>query len=37
MIEVAIILSGIIGRWEDFRIILLLLLLNAFVGFWQES
>ncbi len=37
MIEVAIILSGIIGRWEDVGIILSLLLLNAFAGLWQEN
>lgn len=37
MIEVAIILSAIIQRWEDFLIISILLLLNAVVGFWQEN
>jgi H+-transporting ATPase len=36
MIEAALILSGAIGRWEDFGIIMVLLLLNAGVGFWQE-
>jgi H+-transporting ATPase len=36
MIEVAAILSAIIGHWEDFGIIMVLLLLNAVVGFWQE-
>ncbi len=36
MIEAAAILSAIIGRWEDFTIILILLALNAGVGFWQE-
>ncbi len=36
MIEVAAILSAIIHHWEDFWIILILLLLNAVVGFWQE-
>lgn len=37
MIEVAIILSAIIHHWEDFAIILALLLINAVVGFWQEN
>jgi H+-transporting ATPase len=36
MIEAALILSAAIGRWEDFGIIMVLLLLNAGVGFWQE-
>jgi len=36
MIEVAAILSAIIHHWEDFVIILILLGLNAIVGFWQE-
>ncbi len=36
MIEVAAILSAVVHHWEDFWIILVLLLLNAVVGFWQE-
>ncbi len=36
MIEVAAVLSVIIKHWEDFWIILALLLLNAVVAFWQE-
>ena len=36
MIEVAIIISLIIGHWADLEIITMLLLLNAVVGFWQE-
>jgi H+-transporting ATPase len=36
LIEVAIVLSAIIGRWDDLAIIAALLLLNAAVGFWQE-
>jgi H+-transporting ATPase len=36
MIEVAAILSAVVHHWEDFFIILALLLLNAVVGFWQE-
>jgi H+-transporting ATPase len=37
MIEAAVLMSAIIGHWEDFGIILSLLLLNAAVGFWQEN
>jgi len=36
MIEVAVILSAVVGHWEDFGIILFLLLCNAVVGFWEE-
>ena len=36
MIEVAVVLSGIVQHWPDFFIILLLLLANATVGFWEE-
>ena len=36
MIEVAVILSAIDRHWPDFAIILLLLLANAVVGFWEE-
>ncbi len=36
MIEVAVILSGVVGHWPDFFIILLLLITNAVVGFWEE-
>jgi H+-transporting ATPase len=36
MIEVAVILSGVVRHWPDFFIILLLLVTNAVVGFWQE-
>jgi H+-transporting ATPase len=36
MIEVAAILSAVVHHWEDFGIILVLLFLNAAVGFWQE-
>ncbi len=36
MIEIAAVLSAIINHWEDFGIIVVLLLLNAAVGFWQE-
>jgi H+-transporting ATPase len=36
MIEVAVILSGVVRHWPDFFIILLLLVANAVVGFWEE-
>ncbi len=36
MIEAAVILSAIVGNWTDFVIILVLLLANAGVGFWEE-
>ena len=37
MIEVAAILSALAKRWEDFTIIMILLLVNAIVDFYQES
>jgi len=36
MIEVAALLSGAAQRWEDFTVIISLLLINAGVGFWEE-
>ena len=36
MIEIAVILSGAARHWSDFFIILVLLLANAVVGFWEE-
>ena len=36
MIEVAVILSGVVGHWPDVFIILLLLLANGVIGFWEE-
>ncbi len=36
MIEIAVVLSAVIGHWEDFAIILALLIVNATVGFGQE-
>ncbi len=36
MIEGAVILSGVVRHWPDFFIILLLLVSNAIVGFWEE-
>ena len=36
MIEAAMILSAVVGHWEDFIIILILLAANAVVGFWEE-
>lgn len=37
MIEVAALLSALVGKWEDFTIIVILLFVNAGVDFWQES
>jgi H+-transporting ATPase len=36
MIEAAVVLSAVARHWPDFGIILLLLLANAVVGFWEE-
>jgi H+-transporting ATPase len=36
MIEVAVVLSGVVQHWPDFFIILVLLVSNAVVGFWEE-
>ena len=36
MIEIAVMLSGVVQHWPDFFIILLLLIANAVVGFWEE-
>ena len=37
MIEAAVVMSAVIQHWPDFGIILMLLLLNAVIGFWQEN
>ncbi len=37
MIEVAAVLSALAKRWEDFIIIMIMLLVNALVDFYQES
>jgi len=37
MIEIAIILSIIAGRWEEFGVIFLMLLINGGVSYWHES
>ncbi|WP_240919925.1 plasma-membrane proton-efflux P-type ATPase [Paraglaciecola sp. 20A4] len=37
MIEIAVILSAAVGHWADFFIILILLMANAVIGFWEES
>lgn len=37
MIEIAAILSAAAQRWEDFSVIVFMLLVNAFVDFYQES
>ncbi len=36
MIELAALLSGVVRHWADFIIIMLLLIFNAVIGFWQE-
>ena len=36
MIEAAAILSAVVNHWSDFVIIMVLLLANAIVGFWEE-
>ena len=36
MIEIAAILSGAVQHWADFIIIIVLLLFNAVIGFWEE-
>lgn len=36
MIEIAAILSAVVRHWEDFAIIVVLLVMNAGVGFWEE-
>ena len=36
MIEAAVVLSAIVKNWTDFSIILVLLIMNAVVGFWEE-
>jgi H+-transporting ATPase len=36
MIEIAVVLSAVVRHWPDFFIILLLLLANATIGFWEE-
>ena len=37
MIEVAAVLSAMARRWEDFIVIMIMLLVNAIVDFYQES
>ncbi|MEJ2292508.1 MAG: plasma-membrane proton-efflux P-type ATPase [Deinococcales bacterium] len=36
MIEVAAVLSAVVGHWTDLIIIVVMLLFNALVGFWHE-
>jgi H+-transporting ATPase len=36
MIEIAAALSGLLRHWDDLSIILVMLFINAGVGFWQE-
>ncbi len=37
MIEAAVILAAVAQRWEDFGVILTMLLINVGVGFWHEK
>ncbi len=37
MIEAAAILSALVKKWEDFAIIIVMLLVNAILDFYQES
>lgn len=37
MIEIAALLSALVGKWDDFTIILILLVTNVFIDFWQEN
>lgn len=37
MIEAAALLSALVGKWEDFTIITILLVTNVIIDFWQES
>ena len=36
MIEAAVVLSALVRHWADFAIILVLLVANAVIGFWEE-
>jgi len=36
MIEAAVVLTALVGRWADFAIISVLLVANGAVGFWEE-
>jgi len=36
MIEAAAILSAVLASWPDFAIIVVLLLVNGIIGFWEE-
>ncbi len=37
MIEIAAVLSALVNKWEDFSIIMVMLLVNAILDFYQES
>ena len=37
MIEFALVVSALINHWDDFGIILVLLLANAVIGFWHQQ
>ncbi len=36
MIEIAVVLSAVVRHWPDFFIILVLLVANATIGFWEK-
>jgi H+-transporting ATPase len=36
MIEAAVVLTAVMGRWADFAVISVLLVVNGVVGFWEE-
>jgi H+-transporting ATPase len=36
MIEIAVVLSAVVRHWPDFSIILVLLVANGVIGFWEE-
>jgi H+-transporting ATPase len=36
MIEAAVVLTAVMGRWADFAVISVLLIVNGVVGFWEE-
>jgi H+-transporting ATPase len=36
MIEAAVVLSALVRHWPDFFLILVLLVVNAAIGFWEE-
>ena len=37
MIEAAAVLSALVGDWTDFTVIMILLIVNGLIGWWEES